>query len=272
MLRLLGATIRPGVPAAISSWLRECAGILAVAPAVLVCASWRLKEWVGFPAEREWQPITVRDVMELGLEVAAWTATLWMTVHFRARYGLNVTYLTFLPPLALTLHRGMRLAAPALALNAVAATTLWSLLPWGDALSAGDLRLLVAIYSLIILVLAAVVDERQHDRGQVEKLRVAEAAMRESEERFRRVFEEGPLGFALVGTDYRFAKVNRALCEMVGYRKPRGAHLRKAWVSVSNSSGERYAMTIGYGYYTLFSLKTCATTRGRLAIEFQGQD
>jgi PAS domain S-box-containing protein len=45
----------------------------------------------------------------------------------------------------------------------------------------------------------------------------AEAALRESEERFRRVFEEGPLGLALVGTDYRFAKVNSALCEMVGY-------------------------------------------------------
>jgi PAS domain S-box-containing protein len=45
----------------------------------------------------------------------------------------------------------------------------------------------------------------------------AETALRESEERFRRVFEEGPLGLALVGTDYRFLKVNSALCHMVGY-------------------------------------------------------
>jgi PAS domain S-box-containing protein len=45
----------------------------------------------------------------------------------------------------------------------------------------------------------------------------AEAALRESEERFRRVFEEGPLGLALVGRDYRFLKVNSALCQMVGY-------------------------------------------------------
>ena len=45
----------------------------------------------------------------------------------------------------------------------------------------------------------------------------AEAALRESEERFRRVFEEGPLGLALVGTDYRFLKVNSTLCQMVGY-------------------------------------------------------
>jgi PAS domain S-box-containing protein len=45
----------------------------------------------------------------------------------------------------------------------------------------------------------------------------ADAALRESEERFRRVFEEGPLGLALVGTDFRFVKVNSALCQMVGY-------------------------------------------------------
>jgi PAS domain S-box-containing protein len=47
--------------------------------------------------------------------------------------------------------------------------------------------------------------------------RSAEAALRESEERFRRVFEEGPLGLALVGRDYRFLKVNSALCRMAGY-------------------------------------------------------
>lgn len=45
----------------------------------------------------------------------------------------------------------------------------------------------------------------------------AEAALRESEERFRKVFEEGPLGLAIIGRDYRFLKVNKALCQMVGY-------------------------------------------------------
>jgi two-component system cell cycle sensor histidine kinase/response regulator CckA len=45
----------------------------------------------------------------------------------------------------------------------------------------------------------------------------AEAVLRESEERFRKVFEEGPLGLALVGKDHRFVKVNSALCQMVGY-------------------------------------------------------
>lgn len=45
----------------------------------------------------------------------------------------------------------------------------------------------------------------------------AEAKLRESEEGFRRVFEEGPLGIALGAGNDRFLKVNNALCQMVGY-------------------------------------------------------
>ena len=45
----------------------------------------------------------------------------------------------------------------------------------------------------------------------------AEQSLQESEERFRKIFEEGPLGMALVGLDYRFLKVNATLCRLVGY-------------------------------------------------------
>ena len=47
-----------------------------------------------------------------------------MSVQFKVQYGLNVSYLTFPPPLEFTLFRGMRLAVLALAANAVIATTL----------------------------------------------------------------------------------------------------------------------------------------------------
>jgi PAS domain S-box-containing protein len=58
-----------------------------------------------------------------------------------------------------------------------------------------------------------------HKRGQRRAVALVEArrVLQESEERFRRVFEEGPLGLALVGKDYRFVKVNNALCLMVDY-------------------------------------------------------
>ena len=44
-------------------------------------------------------------------------------------------------------------------------------------------------------------------------------AWRESEERFRRVFEEGPLGMGMADPEYRLIKVNRRFCEMLGYHE-----------------------------------------------------
>jgi PAS domain S-box-containing protein len=45
----------------------------------------------------------------------------------------------------------------------------------------------------------------------------ADFALRESEERFRRIFEEGPLGIAVVGPDNTVSHVNAQLCRMLGY-------------------------------------------------------
>jgi hypothetical protein len=59
-----------------------------------------LKEWVGQPAEYEWPRMGARDVFKLGLEIAAWSATLWLSVPVKSRYDLNITYLTFIPVLA----------------------------------------------------------------------------------------------------------------------------------------------------------------------------
>lgn len=42
-------------------------------------------------------------------------------------------------------------------------------------------------------------------------------ALRESEERFRTIFESGPIGIARVGADFRFTDVNEALASLLGY-------------------------------------------------------
>ena len=47
--------------------------------------------------------------------------------------------------------------------------------------------------------------------------RETERALREAEERFRRAFEDSPIGMALVGLDGRFLRVNRTLCEITGF-------------------------------------------------------
>src|SRR5215510_9095804 len=44
-----------------------------------------------------------------------------------------------------------------------------------------------------------------------------EEALQESEERFRLTIDEAPIGMALVALDGRFVRVNRVLCEIVGY-------------------------------------------------------
>ncbi len=51
---------------------------------------------------------------------------------------------------------------------------------------------------------------REHAQAVNEKLR-------ESEGRFRLAIEEAPIGMALVALDGRFVRVNRVLCEIVGY-------------------------------------------------------
>jgi PAS domain S-box-containing protein/putative nucleotidyltransferase with HDIG domain len=60
--------------------------------------------------------------------------------------------------------------------------------------------------------------QRIAELGEIETdHRPAEGALRESEESFRRVFEEGPLGICMAGPDFRFTKVNEAFCRMLGY-------------------------------------------------------
>lgn len=45
----------------------------------------------------------------------------------------------------------------------------------------------------------------------------AEAALRESEERFRRVFDEGPIGIVIVDSELRCIRINAAFAEMLGH-------------------------------------------------------
>ncbi len=45
----------------------------------------------------------------------------------------------------------------------------------------------------------------------------AEEALRESEERFRKIFEEGPIGMVLTSRDFGFFRANPAFCRMLGY-------------------------------------------------------
>jgi diguanylate cyclase (GGDEF)-like protein/PAS domain S-box-containing protein len=62
--------------------------------------------------------------------------------------------------------------------------------------------------------LEALNHELNSEIGERQKI---EVTLRESEERFRRTFEDSPLGMAVVGLDFKFVTVNSALCRMLGY-------------------------------------------------------
>lgn len=217
VLPLVGIRIGPGLPRAVDSWFRGVAPILALAPAVLVYCSAPLKRWVALPSDTERrQPDPTPRVLEIAIELALWTAALWMSEHFKARYGLNVSYICLLPPLAFTLFRGMAFAALMLTANALVATTLWQLLHWANVLAAPDLRLLIAIYSVTVLVLAAVVDERQRGKGQIEKLLTSRAALRESEKHFRMLADSAPVMIWQTGPGGLCRFVNKPWLEFAG--------------------------------------------------------
>ncbi|MCX6910481.1 MAG: PAS domain S-box protein [Verrucomicrobia bacterium] len=55
------------------------------------------------------------------------------------------------------------------------------------------------------------------DCRDISERKQAEEKLRESEERFRQIFEESPSGMAIVGADLRYIQANAAFCKMLGY-------------------------------------------------------
>ena len=51
----------------------------------------------------------------------------------------------------------------------------------------------------------------------ITKSKLAEEALRESEGRFRKIYEEGPFGMVLINSEYKFIMVNRTFCDITGY-------------------------------------------------------
>jgi len=68
-----------------------------------------------------------------------------------------------------------------------------------------------------LIRLTGIVTDITEQKRIGEVLRQEQATLRESEERFSGAFEHAPIGVALVSPDGRWLRVNRALCEMVGY-------------------------------------------------------
>ena len=73
------------------------------------------------------------------------------------------------------------------------------------------MRLMVTVANDVSLALETLEKERQR--------KLADDALRDSEERFRGTFEQAAVGVAHVSVEGRFQRVNDKLCEIVGYRQ-----------------------------------------------------
>ncbi len=104
-------------------------------------------------------------------------------------------------PTRLTLRSGLPLANQVIGIRRADGSITWLSISTSFRRRPGD----VEYYGIVSMI------------SDISAQRQAEAALRESEERFRQTFELAGSGIAHVDLDGRFRRVNRKLCEILGY-------------------------------------------------------
>jgi PAS domain S-box-containing protein len=66
----------------------------------------------------------------------------------------------------------------------------------------------------------------------------AEDSLRKSEANFQRIFDESPIGAAIVSPDHHFTRVNEAMCRMMGYSEEEFAALQFEYITHPDHLGE----------------------------------
>jgi PAS domain S-box-containing protein len=112
--------------------------------------------------------------------------------------------------------------------------------------------------------LAAANERLQKDMA---RRRRAEEKLRESEERFRRIFEDGPLGIVTFGQDLKVLNTNKAICRMLGYSSQElaGRSLGDVTYSEDKVKAQELLRQLLEGDIPLFQLeKRCIRKNGDL--------
>ncbi len=90
--------------------------------------------------------------------------------------------------------------------------------PWGILLSGLFFTCLIAGFMISgIRQARSLSDANQRLLNEITVRKRAQEILARSEERFRKVFEKGPVGMLMVGPDLKLVKANRFFCEMMGY-------------------------------------------------------
>jgi PAS domain S-box-containing protein len=155
-------------------------------------------------------PTSARTRIIRMLEIVAQTVSiaiaLWLAFGWDSTHRDELFYLFFLPIIWIAVRHGLPGASIGIAALNFGAMAMLQLFP----INVGDfalLQMLMLIVSLTGLCLGAVISQQQK----------TEESLRESEEKFRLGFEEGPMGMMMSTPDRRITKVNRVMTTMLGY-------------------------------------------------------
>ena len=85
-----------------------------------------------------------------------------------------------------------------------------------EAMKAGALDYVVKS-EVTLAEMPRIAERALREWGHITERKKSEGALRESEERFRRIFTDGPLGMGVVDEALRLMNVNATLCSMFGY-------------------------------------------------------
>jgi PAS domain S-box-containing protein len=203
--------------AAVNWWVGDAVALICFAPFLLIVLFPRLASFYGgsvlailpAPADhRAAAPIHKRfmPTLEIGAQTASIAIALWMAFRWDSGGYYDLFYLFFLPIVWIAVRHGLPGASIAIAALNFGAMGILYLFPI-DIGNLALMQMLMLIVSLTGLCLGAVISQK----------RQTEEYLRESEERFRLGFEEGPMGMMMSSPDRRITKANGAMVAMLGY-------------------------------------------------------
>lgn len=195
-------------------WTSDALAIVAFTPFVVIFVTPLVKHWLKPEAEFHspwnWKTnSTSVEILESVAQASFVAFAIWLVFGYAPAIPYQPLYLLFIPVIWVAVRRGL----PGAALTVFAICVGMTVAAWASQIHAGSLpRLQLAMLALGLtgLCLGAVVTERQ--RG--------EQSLRESEKRYRLLFERNLAGVFRTTTTGQVLECNPAASRLFGYDSP----------------------------------------------------